>query len=478
MAYDILAKDGRPVLKDGDQIKAMDIPVSKIEQLDEKTKTFIAIASTEDEDRDKDIIRQDGWNLKNFKKNPMIPWSHNYWGVPIARSLRTWVDHESKRLLFKPQFDENDEESLKIFNKYKNGFLTSFSVGFRGIEFAFRDEEDKWGGGTEFTKQELLEISGVTIPANPNATVSFHGETECQNMLQMGFPTKFAKTEGGLFYPVREELAEFVNPEIKDFHPDCPGVQAVYANSISSIGSDGSFTEDPIPVGFYFDPEIYNTGDVKGWINDNTDNTYKLHYYDWKWIKDKQDFKIEEKEVEKEVPHFDNPIKVMTSEDVASDGETSPEIYNTDDEIVDVEKMMKDFLLELNDTLEKHLDGISKGVETALEKFLEGVTEIKLLLSEKTVDSNSEIDDNISDTDINGSDDDNNQDSKSDDEIEIDDSLLSPDGNDKSNSDDVIELDDDMLSNKDTVNAAVKSGLSEKLKETLKEVKDAFKIEV
>ena len=92
MAYALLAKDGRPIMKDGNPVKAMDITVEKIEQLDEGSKSFIAVASTEDEDRDKDIIRQDGWDLKNFKKNPVVPWSHNYWDVPVAKSLKTWVD--------------------------------------------------------------------------------------------------------------------------------------------------------------------------------------------------------------------------------------------------------------------------------------------------------------------------------------------------------------------------------------------------
>jgi HK97 family phage prohead protease len=229
MAYQILAKDGRPILKDGDPVRAMDYTVEKIEQLDDKMKSFVAVASTEDEDRDKDIVRQDGWDLKNFKKNPMIPWSHDYWEPPIARSLRTWVDKDAKKLMIKPQFDENDDKSMKIFNKYKNGFLTSFSVGFRGLEFTWRNEEDKWGGGIEFTKQELLEVSGVTIPANPNATVSLNGIENVQNMMQLGYPTVFAETESGLFYPVREELAEFVNPEVKTMD-EFPGIQAVYAN--------------------------------------------------------------------------------------------------------------------------------------------------------------------------------------------------------------------------------------------------------
>jgi HK97 family phage prohead protease len=469
MAYDILAKDGRPILKDGDPVKAMDYIVEKVEQLDDTNKTFVAVASTEDEDRDKDIIRQNGWDLKNFKKNPMIPWSHDYWGVPIARSLRTWVDHDSKRLLFKPQFDTDDETSMKIFNKYKNGFLTSFSVGFRGIEQSWRDEENHWGGGIEFLKQELLEISAVTIPANPNATINLNSESNFQNLLQLGYPTKFAETEQGLFYPVREELGEFINPEIKVID-GFSGVQAVYAHSISDFNKDeeGTTTIHSTPVGYYFNPDEWTPNDAKLWIEDNVDKSYKFWYYDWKWINDQDSFKIEEIKVEKEIPDYSEPIKLVNTDNV-NNGET-------EDDILEIEKTMEDYLSEINVILEKHLDGISKGVETALEKFLEGLSEIKSLLNEKTVDSNLEIDDNIDDT-TDGSEDDKSSNSKSDDQIEIDDSLLSPD-NDKTNDDEVIELDEKLLSDKDAVKDAVKTGLNEKLKETLDEVRSAFKIEV
>jgi HK97 family phage prohead protease len=467
MSYEILAKDGRPILKDGDPVKAMDYTVEKIEQLDDTNKTFVAVASTEDEDRDKDIIRQDGWDLKNFKKNPMIPWSHDYWGVPIARSLRTWVDHDAKKLLFKPQFDSEDETSMKLFGKYKNGFLTSFSVGFRGIEFNYRDEEDRWWGGIEFLKQELLEISGVTIPANPNARTSFHGDVDVQNLLQMGYPQTFAETEEGLFYPVRE-LGEYVNPEIKI--GDEAGVRIMYANSISEE-DDGSTA---VPVGYFFDTDFWKTGDIQPWIIDNAEVKYNHRYYDWRWIDDQKTWEVETQEEEKEIPIYDEPVKVEIN--ITTTKKDDDDV--TDDSIDDVEKTLKEYLDEVTEVMDKHLESISEGVTNALEKFLEGLSEIKSLLNEKIVDSDTDLDDNISnDDDLDTTDEDDKHDSKSDDEIEIDDSLLSPD-NDKSNDDDVIELDDDLLSDKDVVQTAVKTGLNEKLKETLDEVKDSFKIDV
>jgi HK97 family phage prohead protease len=495
MAYAILAKDGRPIMKDGDPVRAMDVTVEKIEQLDEGAKSFIAVASTEDEDRDKDIIRQDGWDLKNFKKNPMVPWSHDYWGIPIAKSLKTWVDKTTKKLLFKPQFDEDDDTSMKIFNKYRKGFLKSFSVGFRGLKFEYRNEDDPWFGGMEFLQQELLEISAVTVPANPNATVLQNGVSNIQNMLQLGYPVKFAETKQGLFYPVREELGEFTNPELVVVNDkDLEGVQAVYANSISSIGEDGSFTDDPIPVGYYFDPKDWNTEDIKSWINDNTDKTYKFHYYNWIWIDDEKEDKsweVEIKEEEKQTPQFDEPVPAVCpaptdndkskDEDEEEDDNPDLDIMLEDEEedadsINDSEKTLTNHLDKMTELFGKHLDAVSKGVEIALEKVFEGLSEIKLLLNEKTVDSDSQMDDNKGNDNL-APDEDNKDNSKSDDDIELDDSLFSPD-NDKTNDDEMIELDDDLLSNKENAKTAVKSVFSERLKETLKEVKDSFKIEV
>ena len=472
MAYALLAKDGRPIMKDGNPVKAMDITVEKIEQLDEGSKSFIAVASTEDEDRDKDIIRQDGWDLKNFKKNPVVPWSHNYWDVPVAKSLKTWVDKASKKLLFKPQFDEDDDQSMKIFNKFRKGFLKSFSVGFRGVKFEYRNEDDPWWGGVEFLQQELLEISAVSVPANPNATVSLNGGDTVQNLLQLGYPVRFAETKQGLFYPIREELGEFVNPEVKTSDDFEEGIQGVYANIISELEKDGG---EAIPVGYYFDPEKWTTDKIKSWINDNHESTYKYHYYNWEWAdNEEKDFQVELKEDEKNIPDFDEPIPAVCPASMEEEEEKDDDKSN--DDIVDTEKVLTDHLEKMTDLFGKHLDAVSKGVETAFEKVFEGLLEIKSLLDEKMVDSDYQLDDNKSNDDL-APDDDNKDSSKSDDDIELDDSLLSPD-NDKTNDDDVIELDDNLLSDKENARNAVKSVFSEKLKETLKEVKDSFKIEV
>ena len=458
MAYDILARDGRPIKKDGDPVKAMDITVEKIEQLDESEKSFVAVASTEDEDRDKDIVRQNGWDLKNFKKNPMIPWSHNYWGIPIAKSLRTWVDKKVNKLLFKPKFDPDDDESMKIFNKYKNGFLTSFSVGFRGIEMNWRDEENHWSGGMEFVKQELLEISAVTIPANPNATVNVNDITESQNLLQLGYAPYFAKTESGLFYPVRQQLAEYYHPEVKAIE-DMDGVQEVYAKVFDS--------EDELTVvGYYFDPEKWSIGEIKTWITDNNEPTYKQHYYNWK--KSDENWEVDTIEEEAKLPVFDEP-KVLTSDDVAAAAQDDSDI---DADADADEKSQEEILFELGKALEimvneqmlKMADALATAFDNVFDKILVELDGIKKLIIKKDVAPILKIDDNnddiVPDDSI----------SKNDDEIEIDDSLISP-NDDKSNSDEIIEIDDDTFGNNNIVVNSVNSIFQQKLKEIFVNVK-------
>lgn len=274
MAYELRSEKGVRICKDGEPVIASDSLQVKIEQLDDSNKSFVAIASTEDEDRDKDIVRQAGWKLANFKKNPIIPWSHNYYSVPIARSIKTWIDKDNKkgpRLLFMPKFDKDDDNSMNIYNKYKNGFLTSFSVGFRGIKFTFRNEEDRWWGGREFLQQELLEISAVAIPANPNANtrLSISGENEPENLVQLGYPEMFAKTSSGLFYPVMD-MATFSQP--KEFSAD-EGVIAIRATPL-----DGDI-DVKHPVAYFFDPQLFDDKSANDWVNANAPGQQQIKYY-------------------------------------------------------------------------------------------------------------------------------------------------------------------------------------------------------
>lgn len=124
---------------------------------------MLAIASDGAVDRDGEIIDPSGWDLKNFKANPVLLWAHQSTGLPIgtAENIGIKTMDGEKKLVFSPVFHDITPEAIAIGKMYESGILTSFSVGFRPLE----------SDGTKYTKQELLEISGVPVPANQNARV-------------------------------------------------------------------------------------------------------------------------------------------------------------------------------------------------------------------------------------------------------------------------------------------------------------------
>jgi len=133
------------------------------------------VASTPILDRQGDVIDQSGWDIKNFKKNPVILWGHNVRDErpPIGKAVKTWIEGEGKKaqLMFKAQFDMADVFAADIFRKVKEGFLNMVSVGFLPTEWEAIDKDDGPFGGRRYLKQELLEISFVPVPANPEAAV-------------------------------------------------------------------------------------------------------------------------------------------------------------------------------------------------------------------------------------------------------------------------------------------------------------------
>lgn len=142
----------------------------KIKDINEEDRSFTAIASDDSTDRHGESIKQDGWDLTNFVKNPVVPWGHDYYMPPVAKAIE--IGMVDGKLMFKPKFASIEELSEDpsnpsdwakftdtIYRMYKGGYLRAFSVGFIPKEME----------GDTFIKQELLEVSAVTVPSNPNA---------------------------------------------------------------------------------------------------------------------------------------------------------------------------------------------------------------------------------------------------------------------------------------------------------------------
>ena len=127
------------------------------------------VASDESEDRLGDVISTDGWELTNFRKNPVFLYVHDQTFPPLGTVPSIKV--EGKQLVATIKFDMEDEFAALIAGKYQRGFMRAVSVGFKALEFEQRmiGTDGKKAAGMLFKKQELVEISAVPVPAHPKA---------------------------------------------------------------------------------------------------------------------------------------------------------------------------------------------------------------------------------------------------------------------------------------------------------------------
>ena len=131
------------------------------------------VANEESPDRMGDVIEVAGWDLTNFKRNPVFMFQHNYNMAPIGTVPRVWK--ENKQLLNTVKFDMADSVAADIAGKVDRGVLRAESVGFRPLEFEEISSRSAFAA-FRFTKAELLEISLVSIPAHPHALAKALGQ--------------------------------------------------------------------------------------------------------------------------------------------------------------------------------------------------------------------------------------------------------------------------------------------------------------
>ena len=118
-------------------------------------------------DRYGDVIEPDGWLLDNFRRHPVALFNHNpNLVVGNWRNIRV----EDDRLLgdFEPAPPGTTRTADDVRRLIEADLLAAVSVGFRSIESEPIDPK-RPAAGTRYTRQELLETSIVSVPANPSA---------------------------------------------------------------------------------------------------------------------------------------------------------------------------------------------------------------------------------------------------------------------------------------------------------------------
>lgn len=135
--------------------------VFKEEWTPETTGVFKVIASDQTIDRAWETILASGRDLENYMKNPIILFGHDYRDIEniVGKATRVYV--ENNALVVEGVF-ASTEYAQVCRTLYDEGILKTVSVGFIPLQ---RDAEDT----SIITKAELLELSFVPVPCNPNA---------------------------------------------------------------------------------------------------------------------------------------------------------------------------------------------------------------------------------------------------------------------------------------------------------------------
>ena len=124
---------------------------------------FEFVLSDETPDRMDDVIVADGWEFRNFLKNPIALFGHRP-DFPIGKWRNLRIENGQLRGHLQMAPEGTSPRIDEIRKLIEADILRAVSVGFRPI-----DSEPRKGGGMKFLKAELIETSLVTVPANPNA---------------------------------------------------------------------------------------------------------------------------------------------------------------------------------------------------------------------------------------------------------------------------------------------------------------------
>jgi uncharacterized protein len=130
------------------------------------------IASDETVDRYGEVILASGWELERYRHNPVFQNCHQYGDVvfTLGRALATEVRQTGGRpfLYQRIRFAVEANPMAKIAHAlYRGKYLNAVSVGFVPLEW--QEGAEAHPASRKYLRQELLEVSAVSIPANPNA---------------------------------------------------------------------------------------------------------------------------------------------------------------------------------------------------------------------------------------------------------------------------------------------------------------------
>lgn len=131
------------------------------------------IASKEVVDRSGDVVKIAGMDLKDFKRNPVIMWSHQHDTPPIGKavSMRKTGDELRMKVLFASADEYGFADT--IYRLARGGYVSATSIGIIPDYDSMEYPDNKKLNGKPIkriiNKSSLFELSVVPIPMNQDA---------------------------------------------------------------------------------------------------------------------------------------------------------------------------------------------------------------------------------------------------------------------------------------------------------------------
>ncbi len=141
--------------------------------IDEANRTAEFIISDETVDRYNTVFTTDGWELEEYRKNPVVLYGHDSWsGNPDKVIGTSEVFIEERKLVGRVKFEpaELNELAERVFRKLIHGTIRTASIRADVKDYRRGDvDKGEKKGTVYFTRQVLTEWSIVPLPGNNNA---------------------------------------------------------------------------------------------------------------------------------------------------------------------------------------------------------------------------------------------------------------------------------------------------------------------
>lgn len=140
---------------------------------------LVFTVSTNEIDRDGDVIDINGLSAESYMRNPVFLYGHDYSSLPIGRTTRLAKQQEGDVQKLKARVEFTPDSAYgpgyagitgqTVRRMYLKNFLSATSIGFAPWETKPLVDKRISNPGNVYLKSDLLDISAVTVPANAGA---------------------------------------------------------------------------------------------------------------------------------------------------------------------------------------------------------------------------------------------------------------------------------------------------------------------